>query len=327
LKGVEIDEQRIVSSTGGLELAKVPKRLLIVGAGIIGLELGSVWRRLGANVTVIEYLDRILPGMDLDVAKSFQRILEKQGLVFRLKTKVTGVKSAGAGVAIALEPADGGTSEKLDADIVLVAIGRVPNTAGLGLEAASIETDDKGRIRVDDHYQTNVAGVFAVGDVIAGPMLAHKAEDEGIAVAEILNGQAGHVNYAVIPSVIYTYPEVASVGRTEEELKAAGVAYTIGKFPFLANGRAKVNKTTDGFVKVLADSATDVVLGVHVIGPHAGDLIAEASVLGLPKTWRVSVTRTRPFQKPFVKRPLRSQSANCICRWSDVLAIEPLARL
>lgn len=279
LPGLEIDEERIVSSTGALSLAKVPKRLLVVGAGVIGLELGSVWRRLGAKVEVVEFLDRILPGMDGDVCKSFQRILEKQGMAFRLGTKVTAAKRSGAGLKVTVEPAAGGESEVLDADVMLVAIGRVPYTDGLGLSEAGIETDAKGRIVVDARYETSLAGVHAIGDVIQGPMLAHKAEDEGIAVAELLSGQAGHVNYGVIPNVIYTYPEVASVGQTEEELKGAGIAYDVGKFPFTANGRAKVNKTTEGFVKVLADAATDRILGVHILGPHAGEMIAEAAVI------------------------------------------------
>ncbi|MEQ1651201.1 MAG: dihydrolipoyl dehydrogenase [Hyphomicrobium sp.] len=279
LPGVEIDESVIVSSTGALELTKVPKNLLIIGAGVIGLELGSVWRRLGSEVTVVEYLDRILPGMDNDVAKSFQRILQKQGFAFRLGSKVTAVAKQGDGVVATVEPAAGGSAERLTADVVLVAIGRVPYTDGLGLADSGIAVDAKKRIVVDDHFQTNVAGVYAIGDVIAGPMLAHKAEDEGMAVAEIIAGQAGHVNYDVIPGVIYTSPEVASVGRTEEELKAAGVAYKAGKFPFSANGRAKVNRTTDGFVKVLADATTDRILGVHIIGPNAGEIIAEAAVI------------------------------------------------
>ena len=279
LPGIEIDEKQIVSSTGALTLSKVPKRLLVVGGGVIGLELGSVWRRLGSGVTVVEYLDRILPGMDLDVAKSFQRILEKQGIAFKLGHKVTGLVKAGSAQSVTVEPAAGGPAETLAADTVLVAIGRVPFTEGLGLVEAGVKRDDRGRIGVDHRYETNVPGVFAIGDVIAGPMLAHKAEDEGIAVAEILAGQAGHVNYGVIPNVIYTYPEVASVGRSEEELKAAGIAFNVGKFPFLANGRAKVNKTTEGFVKVLADATSDVILGVHIIGPHAGELIAEAAVI------------------------------------------------
>jgi dihydrolipoamide dehydrogenase len=279
LPGVEIDEKQIVSSTGALTLSKVPKRLLVIGGGVIGLEMGSVWRRLGSEVTVVEYLDRILPGMDLDVAKSFQRILEKQGFAFKLATKVTGVSKSKTGLTVAIEAAAGGKAVSVPADVVLVAVGRIPFTQGLGLDEAGIAVDGKGRISVDKRYETNVPGVFAIGDVISGPMLAHKAEDEGIAVAEIISGQAGHVNYGVIPNVIYTYPEVASVGRSEEELTAAGIAYSVGKFPFLANGRAKVNKTTDGFVKVLADASSDVILGVHIIGAHAGDLIAEAAVI------------------------------------------------
>jgi len=278
LPGVTIDEKSIVSSTGALELTKVPNKLLVIGAGVIGLELGSVWRRLGAEVTIVEYLDRILPGMDSDVAKSFQRILEKQGFVFRLASKVTSATTGGNEIAVTVEPAAGGAAETLGADVVLVAIGRTPYTDGLGLAEAGISLDAKKRIVVDGHFQTSVTGVYAIGDVIAGPMLAHKAEDEGVAVAEILAGQAGHVNYDVIPSVIYTSPEVASVGKSEDDLKAAGIAYSSGKFPFMANGRAKVNRTTDGFVKVLADATTDRILGVHIIGPNAGELIAEAAV-------------------------------------------------
>ncbi|MGZ8410254.1 MAG: dihydrolipoyl dehydrogenase [Hyphomicrobium sp.] len=281
LPGITIDEKRVVSSTGALTFETVPKRLVVVGAGVIGLELGSVWRRLGSEVIVVEYLDRILPGMDSDVARTFQRILEKQGFVFRLGQKVTGVSDAGdAGLAVSVVPAAGdATGETLEVDAVLVAVGRKPFTDGLGLDEAGIEQDSKGRIAVDEHFETSIAGVYAIGDVIAGPMLAHKAEDEGVAVAEILAGQAGHVNYNVIPGVVYTAPEVASVGKTEDELKAANISYTAGKFPFTANGRAKVNKTTDGFVKVLADAETDRVLGVHIIGPHAGEMIAEAAVL------------------------------------------------
>ena len=279
LPGVTIDEKSIVSSTGALELSSVPRKLLVIGAGVIGLELGSVWRRLGAEVTVVEYLDRILPGMDADVAKSFQRILEKQGFTFRLGSKVTSASVQGNGVAATVEPAAGGAAETLGADVVLVAIGRVPYTEGLGLTEAGVSLDGRKRIVVDPHFQTSVTGVYAIGDVIAGPMLAHKAEDEGVAVAEMLAGQAGHVNYDVIPSVIYTNPEVASVGKTEEELKSAGIAFNSGKFPFLANGRAKVNRTTEGFVKVLADATTDRILGVHIIGPNAGELIAEAAVI------------------------------------------------
>ncbi len=279
LPGIDIDEKRIVSSTGALALAKVPKRLLVIGAGVVGLELGSVWRRLGAEVEVVEFLDRIVPGTDRDVARSFQRILEKQGIRFRLGSKVTDVKKSGASLAVSIEPAAGGEAAETKADVVLVAIGRVPFTEGLGLAEVGISTDDQGRIVVDDRYETTVPGVFAIGDVIAGPMLAHKAEDEGVAVAEILAGQAGHVNYGVIPNVIYTSPEVATVGRSEEELMADGVTYRSGKFPFTANGRAKANKTTDGFVKVLADAETDRILGVHIIGVNAGEMIAEAAVI------------------------------------------------
>ena len=280
LPGVAIDENTIVSSTGALTLPQVPKHLLVVGAGVIGLELGSVWRRLGAQVTVVEFLDRILPGMDLDVAQSFKRILEKQGIAFRLGAKVTKVEGGPpAGHKVTIEPAAGGAATQLEADVVLVAIGRAPYTEGLGLAEAGIALDERGRIKVDSHFATSVPGVYAIGDVIAGPMLAHKAEDEGVALAEILAGQAGHVNYDVIPGVVYTAPEVAAVGRTEEELKAAGIAYSVGKFPFTANGRAKVNRTTDGFVKVLADAATDRILGVHMIGPHVGELIGEAAVI------------------------------------------------
>jgi dihydrolipoamide dehydrogenase len=279
LKGVEIDEKRIVSSTGALSLSKVPGKLLIVGAGVIGLELGSVWHRLGAQVTVVEFLDRILPGMDGEVAKQFQRILEKQGFAFKLSTKVTGVDTSSKTLVAQIEPAAGGTAEKLEADIVMVAIGRVPYTEGLGLKEAGVALDNRGRVQIDPHFATSVKGVYAIGDVIAGPMLAHKAEDEGVAVAEILAGQAGHVNYDVIPSVVYTTPEISSVGKTEEELKQAGVAYTSGKFPFTANGRSKVNQTTDGFVKILADAKTDRVLGAHIVGREAGEMIHEAAVL------------------------------------------------
>jgi len=251
----------------------------VVGAGVIGLELGSVWRRLGAQVTVVEFLDRIVPGIDLDVAKSFQRLLEKQGIAFKLSSKVTGVDSNGKKLKAKVEAANGGGSgETIEADVVLVAVGRVPYTEGLGLEEAGVKKDNRGRVMVDDHFATNVPGIYAIGDVIAGPMLAHKAEDEGVAVAEILAGQAGHVNYDVIPNVIYTYPELASVGKSEEELKQAGVAYNAGKFPFTANGRAKANQQTDGFVKILADAKTDRVLGVHILGADAGNMIAEAAV-------------------------------------------------
>jgi dihydrolipoamide dehydrogenase len=278
LPGITIDEEVVVSSTGALDLASVPKRLVVIGAGVIGLELGSVWRRLGSEVIVVEYLDRILPGMDNEVAKQFQRILGKQGFQFKLGSKVTGVERTGKGATVTVEQVAGGTKETIDADAVLVAIGRVPYTEGLGLEALGVQKDNKGRILTDTHFATNVTGIYAIGDVIAGPMLAHKAEDEGMAVAEILAGKAGHVNYDVIPSVVYTAPEVASVGKTEEELKEIGIAYNVGKFPFTANGRAKVNRTTEGFVKILADAATDRVLGVHIVGADAGTLIHETAI-------------------------------------------------
>ncbi len=278
LKGIEIDERRIVSSTGALALAKVPERLLVVGAGVIGLELGSVWRRLGANVTFVEFLDRILPGMDADVCRQSQRIFERQGLKFKLASKVTLIDASGKTLKARVEPAKGGAGEMIEADVVLVATGRVPYTEGLGLKEAGVKLDERGRVAVDAYYASSVPGIWAIGDVIAGPMLAHKAEDEGVALAEILAGQAGHVNYDAIPNVVYTYPEIASVGKTEEELKAAGVAYNVGKFPFTANGRAKVNRTTDGFVKILADAKTDRVLGVHILGADAGNMIAEAAV-------------------------------------------------
>jgi dihydrolipoamide dehydrogenase len=262
-----------------LELPAVPKKLLIVGAGIIGVELGSVWRRLGAEVTIVEFLDHILPGIDAEVGKQFHRMLEKQGIAVRLSSKVAGVDNSGKVLKVKVEPAaGGGAAQTLEADIVLVAIGRVPYTEGLGLEALGVKKDNRGRILVDPHYRTNVEGVYAIGDVIAGPMLAHKAEEEGVAVAEIVAGQAGHVNYDVIPNVVYTYPEIASVGKTEEELTAAGIAYNAGKFPFTANARARVNLTTEGFVKILADAKTDRVLGVHILGPDAGNMIGEAAV-------------------------------------------------
>jgi dihydrolipoamide dehydrogenase len=280
LPGVAIDEKEIVSSTGALTLSKVPKRLLVIGAGVIGLELGSVWRRLGAEVMVVEFLDRILPGTDAEVARTVQRLLMKQGMSFKLASKVTGVARSAANHKVAIEPAAGGGEPMtVEADVVLVAIGRVPYTEGLGVENAGIKLDNKKRIVVDAHYQTSVPGIYAIGDVIAGPMLAHKAEDEGMAVAEVLAGQAGHVNYDVIPNVIYTFPEVATVGKSEEELKAAGIAYRSGKFPFSANGRAKVNRTPDGFVKILADAATDRILGVHIIAAQASEMIAEAAII------------------------------------------------
>jgi dihydrolipoamide dehydrogenase len=279
LNGIDIDEKRIVSSTGALELATVPKKLLIVGAGIIGLELGSVWRRLGAEVTIVEFLDQILPGIDIEVGKQFHRIVQKQGIAVRLSSKVVAVDASGKTLKVKVEPATGGgAAEMLEADIVLIAIGRAPYTDGLGLETVGVKKDNRGRVVVDSRYRTNVEGIYAIGDVIAGPMLAHKAEDEGIAVAEILAGQAGHMNYDVIPNVVYTFPEIACVGKSEEELKAAGIAYNVGKFPFSANARARINLTAEGFVKILADAKTDRVLGVHIIGPDAGNMIGEAAV-------------------------------------------------
>ncbi|MBA8906317.1 dihydrolipoyl dehydrogenase [Aminobacter ciceronei] len=276
---VEFDEKVIISSTGGLSLEKVPAHLVVVGGGVIGLELGSVWARLGAKVTVVEYLDTILGGMDGDVAKQFQRMLAKQGFEFKLGSKVTGVAKAKKGATVTFEPVKGGDTETIEADVVLVATGRRPYTDGLGLKEAGVEMDERGRVKTDGHLRTNVAGIYAIGDVVFGPMLAHKAEDEGVAVAEIIAGQAGHVNYDVIPGVVYTSPEVASVGKTEDELKKAGVAYKVGKFPFTANGRARAMLHTDGFVKVLADKDSDRVLGVHIVGFGAGEMIHEAAVL------------------------------------------------
>ncbi len=278
LNGIDIDEKRVVSSTGALELTKVPQKLLVVGAGIIGVELGSVWRRLGAEVVIVEFLDHILPGIDGEVARQFHRLLQKQGIAFRLSSKVAGVDGSGKLLKVKVEPAAGGAAETIEADIVLVAIGRVPVTDGLGLDAVGVKRDNRGRVLVDPHLRTNIAGIYAIGDVIAGPMLAHKAEDEGVAAAEIIAGQAGHVNYEVIPNVVYTSPEIASVGKTEEELKQAGIAYQVGKFPFSANARARANLATDGFVKILADAKTDRVLGVHILGPDAEAMIAEAAI-------------------------------------------------
>ena len=277
LPGVTVDEKRIVTSTGALELGSVPKHLVVIGAGVIGLELGSVWRRLGADVTVIEFLDRIVPTLDADVAKDFQRILEKQGFTFKLGAKVTKAETTDKGVTLTVEPAKGGDATTVEADVVLLAIGRRVYTDGLGLSDAGVALDPRGRVVTDAHYATNVPGIYAIGDVREGPMLAHKAEDEGVAVAEILAGQAGHVNYDAIPSVIYTWPEVSAVGKTEAELKAAGVDYAIGKFPFSANGRARAIGTTDGYVKLLADKKTDRLLGAQIIGPDAGGLIAEVT--------------------------------------------------
>ena len=276
---VTIDEETIVSSTGAIALKKVPEKMIVVGGGVIGLELGSVWSRLGAKVTVIEYLDKILGGMDGEISKQAQKLLTKQGIEFNLSAKVTGVEKTASGAKVTFEPVAGGEAQTLDADIVLVSTGRKPYTEGLGLEAVGVALDNRGRVEIDGHYKTNVPGIFAIGDVVKGPMLAHKAEDEGVALAEILAGQHGHVNYDVIPGVVYTQPEVASVGKTEEELKAAGVAYKVGKFPFTANGRARAMEVTDGLVKILADKDTDRVLGVHILGFGAGEMIHEAAVL------------------------------------------------
>jgi len=278
LPGIAIDEKQIVSSTGALSLPEVPKRLLVVGAGVIGLELGSVWRRLGSDVQVIEFLDRIVPGVDAEVAKQFQRLLERQGMKFKLASKVVAAEKRNGILSVAVEPAKGGARESFEADVMLVAIGRRPYTDGLGLEQARVARDTRGRVITDEHFKTNVPGIWAIGDVREGAMLAHKAEDEAVACAERIAGRAGHVNYDAIPSVIYTYPEVAVVGKTEEELKAAGVAYKVGKFPFTANARAKVNLSTEGFVKIIADAKTDRVLGVHMIGPDVGNMIGEASL-------------------------------------------------
>ena len=276
---VEIDEKVIISSTGGIALEKVPATMVVVGGGVIGLELGSVWSRLGAKVTVVEYLDTILGGMDGDVAKQFQRMLAKQGIDIKLSAKVTGVEKQGSGARVTFEPVKGGDAATIDAEVVLIATGRKPFTEGLGLAKAGVVMDTRGRVEINNHFQTSIPGIYAIGDVVRGAMLAHKAEDEGVAVAEIIAGQAGHVNYDVIPSVVYTQPEVASVGKTEEELKAAGIAYKVGKFPFTANGRARAMLATDGFVKILADQATDRVLGGHIVGFGAGEMIHEIAVL------------------------------------------------
>ena len=278
LPGVEIDEETIVSSTGALELKRAPAKLLIVGAGIIGLELGSVWRRLGSDVVVVEFLDRILPGVDGEVAKLAQRLFQRQGIAFHLGHRVSKVDKTNAGAQVTIEPAAGGEARTLGADVVLVAIGRRPYTDGLGLEGIGIATE-RGRVVIDERFETSVPGIYAIGDVVRGPMLAHKGEEEGVAVAEIIAGQHGHVNYDVIPNVVYTMPEIAGIGKTEEELTAAGTSYKVGKFPFTANGRARAMRHTDGFVKFLADAASDRVLGAHIIGFAAGELIQEAAVL------------------------------------------------
>jgi dihydrolipoamide dehydrogenase len=276
LPGVKIDEKQIVSSTGALALGKVPKSMIVVGGGVIGLELGSVWRRLGAVVTVVEFLDSILPGMDGEVVKQMTRTLKKQGMKFKLKAKVASAKASKGGVSLSVEPRGGGAAETIKADVVLVAIGRRPYSDGLGLDKVGVAMDKRGFITVDHNLRTNVAGIYAIGDVIGGAMLAHKAEEEGVAVAEHLAGQFGHVNYDVIPGVVYTWPEVATLGKTEEALKEEGIDYKAGKFPFSANSRARANADSEGFVKILADAKTDKVLGVHIVGPAAGDLIAEA---------------------------------------------------
>ena len=277
LPGLKVDGDRIVDSTGALAFSEVPKTLVVIGAGIIGLELGSVWRRLGAEVTVVEYLDRICPGMDAEVAKAFQRILAKQGINFRLGAKVTGAKASKSRVDLTVEPAAGGAAETLTADRVLLAVGRRPYTSGLGLETVGLVPDARGFLETD-HFRTAAAGIWAIGDVIHGPMLAHKAEEDAVACIELIAGKAGHVDYNLVPSVVYTTPEVAWVGRSEEQLKAEGRAYKAGKFPFAANSRAKINHETDGLVKVLADAATDEVLGVHILGPQAGEMIGEYCV-------------------------------------------------
>ena len=275
LPGVDVDEKQIVTSTGALELPKVPKTMVVIGAGVIGLELGSVWRRLGADVTVVEFLDVVLPGMDGEVSKNMQRILKKQGMKFKMKTKVTGAKTAKSGVTLTMEPRDGGDAETMKADVVLVSIGRRPYIESLGLDKVGVKVSDRGFVEVDADFQTNVEGIYAIGDVIGGAMLAHKAEDEGMVCAEIMAGQTGHIDYDAIPGIVYTHPEVASVGKTEEQLKEAGIEYNAGKFPFTANSRARCNGDADGFVKILADAKTDAILGCHIIGPQGGDLIQE----------------------------------------------------
>jgi dihydrolipoamide dehydrogenase len=275
IPGVDVDEKQVVTSTGALALSKVPKHFVVIGGGYIGLEMGSVWRRLGSKVTVVEFLDRITPGMDGEVSKQFQRVLKKQGMDFRLKTKVTGATTSSDGVTLTVEPSDGGDAEEIACDVVLVSVGRRPYTEGLGLDAVGVKTDNRGFIEIDDHFQTSTPGIYAIGDCVRGPMLAHKAEDEGVVCAEIMAGQSGHIDYDAIPGIVYTWPEVASVGKTEEQLKEAGVEYRVGKFPFMANSRARCNDTTEGFVKILADAKTDRVLGTHIIGADAGNLIHE----------------------------------------------------
>ena len=279
LPGITIDEKQIVSSTGAIALESVPKHLVVIGGGVIGLELGAVWGRLGAKVTVVEFLDRILPGMDAEISKEAQKILTKQGMAFKMSTKVASAKVEGKDVKLKLEPAAGGAGEEISADVVLVAVGRKAYTDKLGLDAVGVARDERGRVKTDAHFQTNVPGIYAIGDVIAGPMLAHKAEDEGMVLAEMLAGQSGHIDYNLIPGVVYTWPEIANIGQTEEQLKAAGVQYKVGKFPFSANGRARAMNATEGFVKIIADARTDRVLGAHIIGPEAGTLIAEIAAV------------------------------------------------
>lgn len=278
LPGIDIDEKKIVSSTGALELSSVPKKMAVIGGGYIGLEMGCVWSRLGADVTVIEYLDRVLPGMDGEVSKNMQRILKKQGLSFKLSTKVVEAKTSKTGVKLSLEPAKGGKAQQHDFDVVLVSVGRKPHTDKLGLDKLGVDMDERGRIKTDAHFKTNIDGIYAIGDVIAGPMLAHKAEEEGVVLAEMLAGQKPHINYDAIPGVVYTWPEVASVGKTEEQLKGEKIAYKSGKFPFTANGRARAMNAVEGFVKVLACEKTDRVLGVHILGAEAGTMIAECAM-------------------------------------------------
>jgi dihydrolipoamide dehydrogenase len=315
IPGIEIDEKNVVSSTGALSFDKVPKKLAVIGGGYIGLEMGSVWSRLGSDVTVIEYLDFITPGMDREVSNEFQKILTKQGIKFKMGSKVNAVISKGSSVTIHYTDTKNSREEKIEVDKVLVAVGRKPYTEGLNLSKVGVKLDDKGRIEVNNKLQTSVENIYAIGDVIKGPMLAHKAEEEGIAVAEILAGQAGHVNYEVIPGVVYTSPEVATVGKTEEQLKNENLSYKVGKFPFLANSRAKVNNETDGFVKILADSKTDKVLGVHIIGPHCGDMIAEmalamefgASAEDIARTCHAHPTHTEAIKEAALavdKRPI-----------------------
>lgn len=279
LPGVEVDEKTIVTSTGALELSKTPDHMIVIGGGVIGLELGTVWRRLGAKVTVVEYLDHILPGMDQEVIKESTKILTKQGITFKLGSKVTGAKKTKGGVSLSVEPAQGGKTETIKGDVVLVAIGRKPYTDNLGLETVGVETDERGRIKTDEVFETSVEGIYAIGDVIAGPMLAHKAEEEGVVLAEMLAGQSGHIDYNLVPGVVYTEPEIASIGQTEEQLKKAGIAYNAGKFPFMANGRARSMNLTDGFVKILADKETDKILGCHIVGHEAGTLIHEIAAV------------------------------------------------